>query len=96
MSGVTKEQVLAALSKVQDPELHRDLVSLNMIQDVSVTGDQVAFTVMLTTPACPLKNRIEQDARAAVMAIPGVSKAEIKMSANVPADGRARGLQGRG
>ena len=92
MSGVTKEQVLAALSKVQDPELHRDLVSLNMIQDVSVTGDQVAFTVMLTTPACPLKNRIEQDARAAVMAIPGVSKAEIKMSANVPADGRVRGL----
>ena len=92
MSGVTKELILAALSKVQDPELHRDLVSLNMIQDLAVTDELVAFTVMLTTPACPLKNRIEQDARAAVTAIPGVGKVEIKMSANVPADGRARGL----
>jgi ATP-binding protein involved in chromosome partitioning len=92
MSGITKEQVLLALSKVQDPELHRDLVSLNMIQDVVISGSEVSFTVMLTTPACPLKTRIEQDSRSAVLAVPGVTRVQIKMSANVPSDGRSRGL----
>ncbi len=90
--NVTKEMVLAALSKVQDPELHRDLVSLNMIHDLVVEGDQVSFTVMLTTPACPLKNQIQQEAKQAVEAIPGVGVVNIKMDANVPSDGRARGL----
>jgi ATP-binding protein involved in chromosome partitioning len=84
--------VLAALSKVQEPELHKDLVTLNMIQDVAIDGDQVSFTIMLTTPACPLKNRIQQEAKQAVEAVPGVSTATIKMDANVPSDGRARGL----
>ena len=50
---VTKEQVLAALSKVQEPELHQDLVTLNMIREIEISGDQVKFVVMLTTPACP-------------------------------------------
>ncbi len=90
--GITKEMVLAALSKVQEPELHKDLVTLNMIQDVVIDGDQVSFTIMLTTPACPLKNRIQQEAKQAVEAVPGVGTASIKMDANVPSDGRARGL----
>lgn len=92
MSGVTKEQVLVALSKVQEPELHRDLVTLNMIQELAVSEDTVSFTIVLTTPACPLKSRIEQEARDAVKAVPGVRQVEIKMGANVPADGRSRGL----
>jgi len=84
--------ILAALSKVQEPELHKDLVTLNMIRDVRIVDDQVSFTVMLTTPACPLRSRIENEARAAVAALPGVGKVEIKMDSNVPSDGRARGL----
>lgn len=91
-SKVTEAAVLAALSKVQEPELHRDLVSLNMIRDLQIAGDQVKFTIVLTTPACPLKGKIEREARQAVLAIPGVKQVEIAMDANVPHDGRARGL----
>jgi ATP-binding protein involved in chromosome partitioning len=89
---VSQEAVLAALSKVQEPELHKDLVSLNMIRDLKIAGEKVSFTVMLTTPACPLKTRIEREAREAVAAIPGVGSVEIKLDANVPNDGRSRGL----
>jgi ATP-binding protein involved in chromosome partitioning len=91
-TSVTKEAVTAALSQVQDPELHRDLVTLNMVRDIRVDGGRVSFTVVLTTPACPLKNQIESEARQAVMAVPGVEAVEIKMDANVPNDGRPRGL----
>lgn len=89
---VSKEAVLAALSKVQDPELHQDLVKLNMIRDVQISGGTVNFSVVLTTPACPLKAQIEREARAAVEALPGVKKVEIKFESNVPGDGKDRGL----
>jgi ATP-binding protein involved in chromosome partitioning len=92
MTNITEEAVMAALSKVQEPELHRDLVTLHMIRDLRIDGDKVSFTVILTTPACPLRSRIENEARAAVMGVPGVKSVEIKMDANVPSDGRARGL----
>jgi ATP-binding protein involved in chromosome partitioning len=91
-TNVTQEAVMAALSEVQEPELHRDLVSLNMIRDVKIDGSKVSFTVMLTTPACPLKNQIEREAREAVAAVPGVSSVEVSLDANVPDDGRQRGL----
>lgn len=90
--AVTKEAVMAALSHVQEPELHNDLVSLNMVRDVNIEGDQVRFTVMLTTPACPLRSQIEREARQAVEAIPGVGSVQVKLDADVPADGRSRGL----
>ncbi len=61
---VTEQAVLAALSTVNDPDLHRDLVSLGMVKDVRVEGSDVSFEVVLTTPACPLRARIEQDCRA--------------------------------
>ncbi len=89
---VTEKEVLAALSNVQEPELHKDLVSLNMIRDVSIEGSQVKFTVVLTTPACPLKSQIERQAREAVAALPGVEAVEVTLDANVPTDGRARGV----
>ncbi len=89
---ITQEAVMAALSNVQEPELHKDLVSLNMIRDLKISGDKVSFTVMLTTPACPLKTQIEREARAAVAAIPGVKSVELKLDANVPNDGRSRGM----
>ncbi len=83
---------MAALGKVQDPELHKDLVSLNMIHDLQVNGDKVSFKLVLTTPACPLRARIEREAKEAVAAIPGVSEVNMAVDANVPSDGRARGL----
>lgn len=87
---VTQEQVLAALSTVQEPELHRDLVTLNMIQKLVVENGNVSFSINLTTPACPLKSRIESEARAAVMTVPGVREVNIQFSASVPNDPRLR------
>jgi ATP-binding protein involved in chromosome partitioning len=89
---ITKEAVLAALGKVQEPELHQDLVTLNMIRNLEIEGDKVSFTVMLTTPACPLRGRIDKEVREAVMAVKGVKTIDIKMDSDVPNDGRMRGL----
>ena len=54
--AIKEEDVLRVLSTVKDPDLGKDLVTLGMIQDLSISGDKVAFSVMLTTPACPLKD----------------------------------------
>src|SRR5512141_3245884 len=89
---ITKEAVLAALSKVQEPELHQDLVTLNMIRELEISGDQVFFTIMLTTPACPLRAKIDSESKQAVMSIEGVKSVKIKMDSDVPNDGRMRGL----
>ncbi len=77
MSTITKEAVLAALGTVQDPDLHRDLVTLGMIEDVAIEGGRVSFTLVLTTSACPLKGQIEDDCRRAVSAIPGVAEVHL-------------------
>ena len=55
---MTREQVMSALSNVQEPDLGKDLVTLNMVKDIVVDGNNVSFTVILTTPACPLKDMI--------------------------------------
>ncbi|OGO21099.1 MAG: chromosome partitioning protein [Chloroflexi bacterium RBG_16_51_16] len=89
---LSTENVLAALSKVQEPELNNDLVTLNMIRDLEIKGDKVSFTIVLTTPACPLRGQIEHEARQAVMGISGVAAIDIKWDSNVPNDGRMRGL----
>ncbi len=88
---VTEREILDALGKVQEPELHKDLVTLNMIRDLTINGSDLSFTIVLTTPACPLKSKIEREAREAVAALPGVEAVEIKRDANVPNDGRPRG-----
>jgi ATP-binding protein involved in chromosome partitioning len=90
-SSVTREQVLNALGSVIEPELHRDLVTLNMVRDVEIEGGRVAFGIMLTTPACPLRDEIENEARAAVLGIPGVKDVIINMDSNVPTDQRIMG-----
>lgn len=87
---ISQEQVIAALSQVQDPELHRDLVTLKMIDNIQIQDTTVSFKITLTTPACPLRSRIESEARAAVMNIPGVKEVKIEMGANVPKDARIR------
>ncbi|HEY3473809.1 MAG TPA: Mrp/NBP35 family ATP-binding protein [Anaerolineales bacterium] len=90
--NVTKEAVLAALSHVQEPELHQDLVTLNMIRELEIKDNVVSFTIMLTTPACPLRGHIEKDARQAVMSVEGVKSVTIRFDSDVPNDGRMRGL----
>ncbi len=91
MTQLNYEGVMAALSTVQDPDLHQDLVTLGMVRDVKIEKTEVSFTVMLTTPACPLKGKIEKDCRDAVTAI-GANKVNINMDSDVPHDGRMRGI----
>lgn len=88
---INKDMVLAALSTVQEPELNKDLVSLGMIRDVAIENGEVTFTVMLTTPACPLKHQIESEARAAVIKL-GATRVNVKLDSDVPNDGKLRGL----
>jgi ATP-binding protein involved in chromosome partitioning len=88
MAGlVTEEQVLQALRGVIDPDLRRDVVSLNMIRDVTIDGDAVAFRFVLTTPACPVRGDMERAAHEAVSQLPGVRQVDIKMEADVPRRG---------
>src|SRR5688572_22565540 len=72
---MTESDILKALSTVEDPDLKRDLVSLNMIKDIKVAADKVSFTVVLTTPACPLKEKIRQDCEHAVRKVVGPNMA---------------------
>src|SRR5437588_2584680 len=76
-----REQMMAALRTVMDPEIHRDIVSLNMVKDVRIDGSRVMVHVELTTPACPLKDVIERDVTAALRKA-GAEDVRIEFSAN--------------
>jgi len=89
---ITKEAILKALSTVQEPDLGQDLVTLNMVRNIEIEGDTVSVTIMLTTPACPFRVKIERDSKAAMMTVDGVKTAIVKMDSDVPNDGRMRGL----
>ena len=80
---IAKDDVLKALSTVEDPDLKRDLVTLGMIRDVSVTDERISFTVVLTTPACPLKEKIRQDCLDAVTPIAGSLPVDISITSSV-------------
>lgn len=90
---ITQEQVLAALSKVMDPDLHMDIVSLGMISEIKINGGKVAFKLTLTTPACPVKEKIEQESRDVVKAIPGVEDVEMESTAAVAPRGKVSGKE---
>lgn len=79
----TKENVLKALSNVQEPDLKKDLVTLNMIKDVEVSEGSIAFTVVLTTPACPLKEVIKNDCTKAVLEYFPDAKIDVNLTADV-------------
>jgi ATP-binding protein involved in chromosome partitioning len=83
VNTITPENVLAALAKVQDPELHRDIVSLGMVKDLDLRDGRVKFTVELTTPACPLRETIENDCKKALAELPGIKALEISFGAQV-------------
>lgn len=81
---ITKEQVLSALSHVEEPDLKKDLVTLNMIEDIIIEGNHLTFSVVLTTPACPLKSVIENACRNAIAHF--ISKdiiVDVKMTSRV-------------
>ena len=86
-SMVTVDQVLSSLKKVVDPELHKDIVSMGMIKDLAISEGRVAFTLQLTTPACPFNSEIEQDVRSAIASI-GVTDLNLRVTARVM-EGRA-------
>jgi ATP-binding protein involved in chromosome partitioning len=79
---MTKEDILKALSTVQEPDLGKDLITLNMVKDIEVEGDYVSFIVVLTTPACPLKDRIKTDCVHAIKAINKDAAVNVKFEAN--------------
>lgn len=83
MSLVQEQQVLDALKQVMDPDLHRNIVSLGFIKDIRIEGGEVSFKVELTTPACPVKEKLRQHSVDAVSAIPGVKKVHVQMTARV-------------
>lgn len=80
---VTESVVLEALRTIKDPDLHRDIVSLGFVQDVKICEGQVAFKIVLTTPACPVRDKMRDEARAVVSALPGVTSVNVQMDAKV-------------
>ncbi|NOK03352.1 MULTISPECIES: iron-sulfur cluster carrier protein ApbC [Myxococcus] len=86
--SVTQADILAAMSKVMDPELHIDLVKAGMVKDIHVSGDTAKLKIELTTPACPMKGKIQADSEAALKAVPGLKSFDIEWGARVrPAGG---------
>jgi ATP-binding protein involved in chromosome partitioning len=85
---VTEATVLDALKVVKDPDLHQDIVALGFVKNLRITGDdgnRVSFTIELTTPACPVKDQMRDQASAAVSALPGVTAVDVQMTASVRA-----------
>ena len=83
MSVITEQAVTNALRTVNDPELHKDLVSLGMIEKIHIDGNTVNVKVELTTPACPLKGKIEGDVVAALLKVPNVVHVNVSFGAQV-------------
>ncbi len=83
MAAITEQQVREMLRSVQDPELKKDLITLNMVKGVAIDGPKIRIHVELTTPACPLKDQIRGDVESAVKQLPGVESVELEWSARV-------------
>jgi ATP-binding protein involved in chromosome partitioning len=81
--SISEAAVLDALRVVRDPDLNRDIVSLKFIKNLRIDDGRVAFSIELTTPACPVKDQMREQARAAVERIPGVTAVDIEMTAQV-------------
>ena len=81
--GLQPGQVLDALKRVVDAEFRQDIVALGMVKGVAIAGGRVAFTLELPTPAHPARARLQEQADAAVAAVPGVTGVDITVTANV-------------
>jgi ATP-binding protein involved in chromosome partitioning len=89
MTQVSEQGVLDALRQVRDPDLHKDIVTLGFIKDLKIAGGDVSFRVVLTTPACPVREQLQQQSEEVVRALPGVTSVRLTMDAEVP---KGRGL----
>ncbi len=90
---LSPEQVLESLRVVMDPDLHRDIVSLNFIKDLRIEGSKVGFSIELTTPACPVKEQMKTQAETAVGTLAGVESVAVNMSAQVTASRPLMGVK---
>jgi ATP-binding protein involved in chromosome partitioning len=88
MIQISEQSVLQALSQIIDPDLKKDIVTLGFVKDLAIAGGSVSFRLVLTTPACPVKEAFEEEAQQLVGAIEGVENVSVTMDAEVP--------QGRG
>ncbi len=93
-TSITETDVLNVLRTVEDPDLHRDLVTLNMIKDVKIVGNDVSIKVELTTPACPMKEKIKNDCEQALQQIGGIGSIQVNLSANVSGQSGKQEKQG--
>jgi ATP-binding protein involved in chromosome partitioning len=80
---VTESDVLAALRQVKDPDLHKDIVTLGFVKNLTIDGSTVRFDINLTTPACPVRERLREEAREAVRRLDGVSDVHVTLTAEV-------------
>lgn len=83
MVALTRERILDSMKTVEDPDLHRDIVSLGMVKEVGIDEGRISIRVELTTPACPLKEQIKQDVKKAVEVLEGVKEVTVEMTSNV-------------
>jgi len=81
MAEISVSQIIEALRRVNDPEIHRNIVDLKMVRDLKIRDGKVSFTLALTIPECPLRDQIAQDARLTVQALPGVHSVEVTLGA---------------
>src|SRR5438046_8277917 len=89
MTQLNEQVILDGLRQIQDPDLHKDIVTLGFIKDLRIDGGNVSFRIVLTTPACPVKSEMESAAHELVGSIPGVQTVNVTMDAEVP---KGRGL----
>jgi len=82
---ITEQAVLSALATIKDPDIHRDIVSLGFVKGLRIDGENVAFTIELTTPACPVREQMQEDARRVVLSVPGITHVDITMTSQVRA-----------
>src|SRR5688572_8392048 len=82
-SSPDRDAILNALRVVIDPDIRRDIVTLGFVKEVTIADGRVAFTIELTTPACPVKDQLKDQAEAAVRALPGVQSVDIQLTAKV-------------
>ncbi|MBI3954140.1 MAG: Mrp/NBP35 family ATP-binding protein [Chloroflexi bacterium] len=83
MVMATEQDVLRALARIQDPDLHRDIVSLGFIKELKVQDGEVHFDIVLTTPACPVRDQMKSQAEQLVLGLPGVKSVQVTMKAEV-------------
>src|SRR6266540_2071091 len=80
---IAPEDIRAALCQIKDPDLGRDIVTLGFVKDLQIDGENVSFAIELTTPACPVRDQMKEDAHRAVLSLPGVTNVEVEMTSKV-------------